>query len=1096
MVNKIPDDHTGTEPKVQRKNRPLWRRSLRVLLFSLLLLFFLLLTVAVVLRLLYPPDRLRAMANAAAIQHLNRQLRVGEVWIHPLRGLILEDVQLLPYPDSTAGYDLFVFRQLRIKKLALQYSLADILDRKFHLTAVEIIEPEMEIFVDMLDTTAVDLAALVRTDLPLAIDLKSFRMRDCRIKVILADTLTRQEIYIGDLGGTLEEVRLPSGGFLAHDSALQVQLQLRSVNSPLRIGQSDLHTGSSARLQGYMDLEARLAVHSYRDIALALGLGLQDLVLEESDGVHVKATRFPPALGLTLAAHGDGLAGAARLDSLVFALNGKKWLHAEAEADSLYSQARLALRMPYGMIPLAYALDLARQLLPAGALSDFYWIDDQVALRFSGTRITGSPARGWNFEVPLQLTQAGLRMNRDSLRVFGLAAEISLHGVLVPAGLQSAALKGSIVCDSLNLLQAAGEVLTSGSGSLAVDALLNPQMLPERLHTTLQINNLVGMKLLGGCDLRGGASLNDLRGSGELRLTGIDLARFPALQVAGESEAVLTCQIHSLADIQPQLRVITSPLTLRIDEEPLLLSELNFTLAARAETDATFSMLHVDSLRFSLNRMVEGAAAAEIQLKPALSADLDMRRIVVRHDLIWNYIPEALREAFGEAELTGSTTLSGRGHVAMTSGAMQYTLAAQLATLNTSFIASTQFTMVHGLGIEARVNAGSREGFRAALTAGLDSLRTGRTKSVAFHHNRLVLNLSSKDPAALIEADGRLELPDLFTSAAFQSRITDMKKALRVKAKFMLNQSIADTLRLPQGIKLRGDSRLSIQLEADTARAHITAQLATTALSLFMPGNLLVRDMAADIHLDQEVDLLHKRLIGMPQYQIATPSTALMDYLVYRGYYQGRLPGLSHVHINRVEFGGYAVDDIDLELNARQGRLEIPEVTARIYGGNMGGRAEVDLAEGDLRKASFDINAHFANINSDLLLPKMQRHSRQGNINGNLDLHGTGLDLTAGIRLEGQAYITQIGPRVADNLLRSLDPQGKDSSIRTTRLLINQGFKPKLMTFVLRHGYLYPEIIFYQPWYFPMRLSGGKVELARIPLDFFLRASATGSAVR
>jgi len=53
-----------------------------------------------------------------------------------------------------------------------------------------------------------------------------------------------------------------------------------------------------------------------------------------------------------------------------------------------------------------------------------------------------------------------------------------------------------------------------------------------------------------------------------------------------------------------------------------------------------------------------------------------------------------------------------------------------------------------------------------------------------------------------------------------------------------------------------------------------------------------------------------------------------------------------------------------------------------------------------------------------------------------------------------------------------------------------------LMTFVLRHGYLYPEIIFAQPWYFPMRLSGGKVELARIPLDMFLRSSNQGPASR
>ena len=1091
-----PADENGAPRTGPRQRRPWWKRLLRFLLFSLITFVFVVLAAGVTLRLLYPPDRLRSMLNEAAIKNLNRQLTMGRVWIHPLRGLILEDVALLPYPDASAPYDLFVFRQLRVKKVALHYSLADILDRKLHLTDLEIIEPEMEIFVDMLDTTAVDFAALARTDLPLSIDLRSFRLRDCKIKVVLADTLTRQEIYIGDLGGSLEEVRLPARGFLANDSALHLQLQLRSTGSPLEVGQSDLHSGASLRLRGAMDLEARLGVHSYRDIGFSLGLALRDLVIEERSGAGLKTTPVPPALGLVLAVHGDGHDGSARIDSLTLALEGKKWLHLEGEADSLFRTPRFALRLPYGVLPLADALDLARQLLPGGTLPDLQWIDSRAALSCSGARLAGTLTGGMDLEIPLQLAQAGLRMNRDSLRLFGVGAAATLRGRVMPAGLEAAAIQLRVTCDSLHFLPPAGEALTAGAVTLSAETAVNRLLRPEKALCTLQINNLMGMTLAGGCDLRGGASLNDLRGTGELHLTGIDFGRYPALAMAGEADAALNFRIHSLADIQAMLRLTTSPLTLRLNEEPTLLSDLNLTLAAQARTDTTFAALHVDSLRFALNRMVEGSAAADIRLTPELAADLELRRILVRHEAVWQYLPEALRGAFAEAELTGTTTLSGGGRVAMARGEIAYAVTARLATANTSFTAPAQFMMVNGLGIDARVSAGSRDGFRAAMEIGLDSLRAGRSESVAFHQNRLTLSLTSADPAAQMDAEGRLDLPDLFTSARFQAHLTGLNQAMRVKAQFELQQSIADTLRLPQGIRLCGESHMKFGVEADTALARITGQITTRALSLSMPGNLLVRDVDADIRLQQEVDLVNKQLIGSPAYQIATPSTALMDYMVYRGYYRNRLPGLSHVHIARVEFGEYAVDEIDLEMDAGRGRLEIPEMMARIYGGNMGGRVAVDLAAGDLRKASFDINAHFANINSDLLLPKGQRQTRQGIINANLDLHGTGLDLAAGIKVEGQAYITRIGPRVADNLLRSLDPQGKDSSIRSTRLLINQGFKPKLMTFVLRHGYLYPEIIFDQPWYFPMRLSGGKVELARIPLDFFLRASGTGTAAR
>ena len=99
---------------------------------------------------------------------------------------------------------------------------------------------------------------------------------------------------------------------------------------------------------------------------------------------------------------------------------------------------------------------------------------------------------------------------------------------------------------------------------------------------------------------------------------------------------------------------------------------------------------------------------------------------------------------------------------------------------------------------------------------------------------------------------------------------------------------------------------------------------------------------------------------------------------------------------------------------------------------------------------------------------------------------GIGLDIRRGIDLNGYLYITDIGPRTADNLLRSLDPEGADSGIRNTRFLINHGFKPKLMSFEIKHGYFYPRIDLSQPWYFPAKIRGGKVELNRIPVQLFL----------
>lgn len=1092
----MPTAEEKTPARGARKKRALWKRLLRGLLWSAGLFVLLLVLLTIVLRLLYPPERLRAMLDAAAVKSLQRHLTLGDVWIHPLRGLILEDVRLDPWPDSTSGYDLFVVRKFHARKIALSYSLAGLLDRQLHLNAMEIVAPEMEFFVDMLDTSAIDLAALAATDLPIHIDLRTFRLQESKISLILADTSTRQELYIGELDGAIDDLRLPAGGFLRNDSALQLQLRLQCPGAPLRFRNADLHSGQALQLDARLDMDTHLRLRSFHDIALALDLKLSDLEVRQSDAAGEQLTLFRPELHFALGAQGEGHAGILQLDSLSLALDGRKWLQLEARVDSLYHDPRIAAGLTFCRIPLGVALQLAQELVPAARQLQLRWLDEGAALTIPAAQIEGTLAKGFAYDLRLRLEQAGLALRQDSIRVAGLAAEVRLHGATTAAGPEATAVEARLAFDQLRLRLPGAEPLQTGGASLSASAALNRLMLPEQAELTLQLHDLLGMEFVTTARVRGGNSLGELTGHGSLQLTNIDLARFPAVPVQGDAALRADWRLNSLDEIIADLRLSTSPLTLNFEEEPLLLADLNMGMHLRAATDTTFTRFRLDTLALSLNRMVEASGRAEIEAGPLLKLRFALERLVFDHAAIWDYLPEVMREPLHEAEVTGRTTLSATGSAAMAGEMLDYDAAARLITSGTSLRAPAQFLLLNGLGLNVELQAGSRTGVNVVAELALDSLRYDQFEVIAFHHNRLTFRLESADLAAGGKAAGRLELPDLFVTADLEAELRDLGGAQRFAARLGLRQAIADSLRLPQGLTLSGASEMLLRIDADTSLARIAADLTTRDLAVAMPGTMRISDIDTDLHIRQEVELGRKRLVGAAGWKIATPSAALMDYMVYRDYYQGRQPNLSRLHIGRVEMMGYKVDAIELELLAEAGRLEIPALTAKIYGGNLGGRAAIDLAEGDLRQASFEINCHLANINSDLILPKRRGESQQGIINANMDLRGLGLDPAAGINLEGQAYITEIGPRVADNLLRSLDPQGTDSSIRATRLLINQGFKPKLMTFVLRHGYLYPEIIFAQPWYFPMRLSGGKVELARIPLDFFLRNTAPAAAMR
>ena len=160
--------------------------------------------------------------------------------------------------------------------------------------------------------------------------------------------------------------------------------------------------------------------------------------------------------------------------------------------------------------------------------------------------------------------------------------------------------------------------------------------------------------------------------------------------------------------------------------------------------------------------------------------------------------------------------------------------------------------------------------------------------------------------------------------------------------------------------------------------------------------------------------------------------------------------------------------------------------TISVQGRTFSSTASIDVRSGSAKNAAFSVKGHVSDLNS-ARLTSLTREKAEGTINANFLFSGLGLDINEGIDLSGYFYITDIGPKTADNLLLSLDPESADSGIRNTRFLLKHGFKPKLMSFEIKHGYFYPRIDLSQPWYFPAKIRGGKVELNRIPIQLFIR---------
>ncbi len=1068
-----------------------WIKQLsRLLVIVLMAAVAIIFSLYILLRLLYPPEKLKEMAKEAVTKSTNRTLQVGDVYIHPLRGFVFNEVRLGLQGDTLATDDIFPLRNLYFKKIELKYSLRHLLKRKLIIKEIDLQSPDLELFVDMTTPSAIDLAALMRMDFGFNIQLRKLLFEDAKFKIILGYAYIIQNIYIDHFSCYLNSVQLPRGGIVYHDSLFMADIILTSEKCKCLLEQINLTDGSYQSTQGVVDLDLFFGAKTFSDLTLKLDVLATDLTITERTVHKNQQATIGIPIYFNVGLHADMKHEKACLDSLVFGFERTPWLRLTAQMDSLFSTANFEAKVIESRIPIAQLLRLLQPWLSPDMVSRLQLKNPRAYFSLEDTKVKGSLKKEINFAGRFRLTPLGVNLCTDASSYFidGFALEAVAEGVYTAEGVRRIDLVIDSRYDTLDVFSQQQPIFYTGHGGIKVQAQLNRELLPNLLTCQLAIGNIMGGKVRGDLALGTTSSLRNLTGGGYLRIYDLELDRFVDGDLMGDAAIRLDFSIKTLNDIKAQLSLNTSSLTMPQEDDPLIFPPINFNIQSYARVDARLQHVQFDTLKIELNNILAAKLNGTFIRDGTMISDLNVHEFILNHQAIMEFIPETLRERWSEPQFLGTTHLKAQAHATIKDGDIVYNAKGHLFSNNTSFHAPSKYLALVGLNLDAAFDVDSHGGGEFYFQLELDSLRNSAIGTVSFAKNRMKFGLKSADFHSLEIKDGLIELPDLFTTGQFSALVKNLPDRPQIESHFRLQQDVRDTLRLPMNMRMTGRSDFQFDVKMDSSVAKIRLDIWSDALSFLVSQNTTLQNLEAQLSLSQDIDLLGKRLVTSRGYSVNTPSSALMDYLVYRGYYQNEALPRSSLRIDRIDFSGYRIEDIFLELFIKDGRVEIPTLMAKMYGGHIAGRMAINLAEGDLTRAEYTINAHFTNINSNLILPLRKGETQKGILNGNLDLQGFGLDPASEFNIQGQIYLTEIGPRVADNILRSLDPQGKDSGIRTTRLLINRGFKPKLMTFVLRHGYLYPTIVFDQPWYLPVRLSGGKVELARIPLEFFIKS--------
>jgi len=1095
------DDQKTTKPK----KRKFWRRFFRFCLYAGLIFLLLLIIVVVAFRIFFPPDKIRALANQTAEQKISRHLHIGQVRFNPFKGIELSDIQLTPMDSAAAAADSLPVISASINKAILKYSLRGLLKRHLLIREIALESPKLNLLLRPVEidssqiarekktaqTKTPNLDSLQPPPLPVSLDLTLFRLENAQLQVAMVVSVLLQKIFLGDLDFYIHDLQLPKGNLMEQDSLIKGRINLRCEKTPFSFGQ---YNSSEENLfaTGTVNLSANLLINGLNDIRTQAKV--------ELDRLSLRSPQFPQKNGLSLSfpisLSLDGMANwqqqNVHVSLLALAIDGNTWLAVSMRVDSLMTHPLLDLRVQKGKISIRQLYRLARLVLPDSLLPQVFFHNDSAAIRLVNTHVKGplpmpDQPGALDFNAELELKNFGTTLNHGEIELNNFSATATASGQAAGAEIHNLKAKVDVSYDSLALAFSDTLQIYTGAGAFSAKTQLNEKFVPKTASVTFSVAKAMGASISGNMSLTGSKSLQSLRGKGHFAVKNISTDNLPQSPLSTNATLDADFSLATLDSISAVVNLLSDSLYLAQEEETYVFPAIDLETKLDCRTDTTFQNITIRSLSIRMNDLLRGHLKAQVLGAGTEKFSFALDHLQLQHRGLINWVPKQFQPQIRELSVSGMTTMTASGTGKITPKTLHYSADVHLKTDATNIIFPPQFLAVSGLGVNINAHAQSDTGVSVAASVQIDSVALENVRKAPFRNNHFALNLSSKDFNNFVITNGELLLPDMKAEAKLSAHIQNVQKSPVINVDFSLHQEIPNKFAFMQTLALQGTNDVQAKVRMDSQFVDIIASAKTKDLSLFLPDETTITNINSDFRIIQKYDLLNRVLITSDSSPIETPAEGSIDYFLYRDYYHQTFKNLSYLTIDKVEAAGYLVKNISMEAAIGNGRLDVPTFFGELYGGDFGGRISLDLAGGNLENASYRLSGHFSGINSALLLKNAAAKKKKGIINANANLFGTGLDPNQSMNIGGYFYITEIGPKVADNLLRSLDPEGVDAGIRTTRILINRGFKPKLFSFIIRNGYFYPSIQFTQPWYFPVRLSGGRVELNRIPSEFFIK---------
>ncbi len=1051
--------------KNKTKNNFSRKRKLRsVVLWGFLVFVVLFLAGIIWVKYFLPEGKIKVIVSEKLTAALDRPVKIEALSIDPFGKLEIQGVKIGFRKEEKPGEGEY----FSLEKLSVRFRLLSLFRRKVDITNVVLTKPQFHLVSSVVSSREKFINRKIKTHkktealpkkLPLSFGLRKFSLKNFRFAITMGEADAKKTLILD--GVNLEVFRLYVSRSYSKEKE-KMGGEIRLFTQKGKIFLKDRNTAYRWKT------DLNFAGEWGKKAEWSLG---GNLTVIGGSAIHFNAH-----------VHGVGFDRVV-FDKINLFLSSQKILHIAGVVDHPGENGDIDITAGGDVIDLAELNKNLKKFLPSALFDPLKDMEIDGFLSLLRGRIKGN-LREIDFVFSSVLKKGKVESRAEGMKLQGANFKLQARGLWAREGLKKGEISGNFYADSFRYKKDSTFSSTVEKISFDLNSELNKAFIPSHGVLKGKVEKILGGSLGVDFHLAGkNNQLKDIEISGNIRADSLKLESLQdSARVMGKIDIATDFKVNGKENIRISVTAFSPEIFYNTGKSIEAFPSIRLTSYINGHAGRHFEEFILDSANINLDQLFKAQFTGkfvghEKRFSFSLEGKIDNRRI-------YRFLPDEFKKQMMETNFGGEETISAVVSGKQVGDSSDVFINGKFGLKNVSLeIPAQSFSMEEVAG-EIKFS-GSPEKITGNAKISLGKIFARQMRSMPVDGS-ISFNWQMAAMENFSISDGRIAFGSLGVKSDFFFSIINMSKSPLFSGGIEMNFVSADSMEIVNGMSALGSLTSNLKLKTinpEKQWMRVTGEIKIDSLDLAREGLFRFRKIEAAIPFQADFDFPGKKFLPPPENY---HPFSWIEYEKYRPVYKNFSPLMGNFRVKGIEIAGYRMSDFMMDIDVEKGYVQIPWFNVNVLGGNIGGHLLLKLGTGMKDDISYEIRAQISRINSVALVSAGTGSEEETELDAALAFEGKGIDFDKGIDLDGFFHISKIGPKFASTLLKGIDPQGSDRSIRLTRRLLNAGWKPKLLSFELRHGYVYPSLVLSQPWFSPIRIPG-RLEYGRLPLAFFLK---------